>query len=150
MTNSTKSTTTNAQYLAHCIERGRTKREAKSAEKSEKNLLTTEQFLVLNKARNKAKRREAKSAKITKLPMHCKDTHGSHKLGLSDAKFAKDNFPKPDVASDIAYMQATIREDKIPALEPEIFEPELTADERRELNIAIGGEVFNAQGNLIS
>jgi hypothetical protein len=145
--NSTKSTTTNAEYLAHCIERARIRREDKSAEKSEKNLLTKEQFLALNKARNKAKRREAKrakkSAKITKLPMHCKDAHGSHKLGLSDAQFAKENFPKPDVASDIAYMQGTIRED-------EILEPELTADERRELNIAIGGEVFNAQGNLIS
>jgi hypothetical protein len=152
--NITKSTITNAQYLALCIERGRIRREAKNDEKSEQNLLTTEQFLALNKARNKAKRREAKlakkSAKITQLPMHCKDTHGRHKLGLSDAKFAKENFPKPDVASDIAYMQATIREDEIPALEPEIFEPALTADERRELNIAIGGEVFNAQGNLIS
>ena len=162
--NSTKSTTTNAEYLALCIERGRIRREAKNDEKSEQNLLTKEQFLARNKARNKAKRREARLAKksaklalrgnkwarpITKLPMHCKDAHGSHKLGLSDAKFAEENYPKGNVASDIAYMQATIGEDEIPALEPEILEPELTADERRELNIAIGGEVFS-NGKLIS
>ena len=140
MKNSTKSTITNAEknaeYLALCIERGRIRREAKNAKKSNAEYLTH----CIERAKTaKAK----KSAKITKLPTHCKDTHGSHKLGLSDAKFAKENYPKGNVASDIAYVKSTIRED-------EIFELALTADERRELNIAIGGEVFNAQGNLIS